>query len=85
MSKRSKAKKSQALRMTQSWLSAPMSRKWMTSLSWCGCSRWPPGSRGRPIGRGAEAIASSMSPRGTTTRKAKSLLWVSRRRRRSVI
>eukprot|EP00965_Chrysotila_dentata_P003361 109487-Pleurochrysis_carterae.AAC.1 len=69
MSKRSKAKKSQASHLIQSWLSAPMSRKWMTSSSWCKCSRWPPGSRRRQTGRGAEATASSMSPRGTTTRK----------------
>eukprot|EP00965_Chrysotila_dentata_P149825 4947398-Pleurochrysis_carterae.AAC.1 len=69
MSKRSKAKKSQASPLIQSWLSAPTSRKWMTSSSWCECLRRPPGNRRRKTGKAAEAIASSMSPRGTTTRK----------------
>eukprot|EP00965_Chrysotila_dentata_P003971 129138-Pleurochrysis_carterae.AAC.1 len=62
-----------------------MSRKWMTSSSWCECSRWQPESRRRQIGRGAEAIASSMSPRGVMTRKVRSLLLASRRRHPSVI
>eukprot|EP00965_Chrysotila_dentata_P008468 275823-Pleurochrysis_carterae.AAC.1 len=59
--------------MTQSWLSVPTSRKWMTSSSWCEYSHWPLGNQGRQIGREAGAIANSTSPRGTTSRKVRSL------------
>eukprot|EP00965_Chrysotila_dentata_P146670 4843855-Pleurochrysis_carterae.AAC.1 len=71
--------------MTQSWLSAPTSRKWITFWSWCECSRWRLGSQGRQIGRGAGAIANSMPPHGMTSRKVRFLPSASRRRRPSVI